>query len=334
MLMRNQRFFRAGLLAVLGWALSALAAASGPPSRVESAGAGGGASESVGQKAIRISYSEVESVRVVLLPASVEDRKGRAVRGLSQADFQLFDEGVPQQIQYFSVEGDEPVEVAFLLDVSGSMREIGKLEAAKEAIRHIAGSLRPVDRVALICFADDQVSWVTEFTTDRERFFSRLQVQEGYGQTAIHDALAAAPELVQAAANGRKAMVLITDGVDNASKLSVAEAIGLARSGSVPIYTVGLSAGRPDGRKKGEVPNTFQVLQEYSTETGGILFSVRDPDDLKEAAAQILEDLRHQYVIGYTPQYTVWDGRFRHVRLEAPRRRVAIRTRTGYFANP
>jgi len=287
-----------------------------------------------GDKAIRIPYSEVESVRVVLVPASVEDRKGRPVQGLTQADFRLYDEGVPQKIEYFTVEGEEPVEVAFLLDVSGSMREIGKLEAAKEAIRHIAESLRPVDRLALICFADDQVTWVTEFTADRARFLQRLDVQEGYGQTAIHDALAAAPELVQAAASGRKAMVLITDGVDNASKLTVPEAIALARSGTVPIYTIGLAAGRPEGKRKTDIPPTFQVLGQYSNETGGMLFAVRDPDDLKEAAAQILDDLRHQYVFGYTPQFAVWDGRFRRIKLESRNPRLEIRTRTGYFATP
>jgi VWFA-related protein len=129
-------------------------------------------------------------------------------------------------------------------------------------------------------------------------------------------------------------MVLITDGVDNASKLTVAEAIALARSGTVPIYTIGLAAGRPEGRRKADIPATFQVLEQYSRETGGTLFTVRDPDDVKEAAAQILEDLRHQYVIGYTPQFAVWDGRFRRIRVESLNPRLEIRARTGYFATP
>lgn len=333
MLMLRRFCLRATLAAGLGIGLGALGSfAASPDAPLDSGGPS--PSEPGAQRPIRIDFSEVESVRVILLPTSVEDRKGRAVRGLTQADFRLFDEGVPQPIRYFSVEGDEPVEVAFLLDVSGSMREVGKLDAAKDAIAHIVSSLRPSDRVALICFADDQVAWVTEFTTDRNRFEARLQVQVGYGQTAIHDALSAAPGFVQAAAVGRKAMVLITDGVDNASRLSAAEALASARTASVPIYVVGLSAGRTDSSKKGTVPENLQILQSYSTETGGMLFAVQDPDDLKEAAAQILEDLRHQYVIGYSPQVAVWDGRFRRVRLELLRRRAEIRTRTGYFANP
>jgi len=321
------------LAAVLGTALLAWdASAASPDPKLDSDGPG--ADEPTAQRPIHISFSEVESVRVILLPTSVEDRKGRAVRGLTRADFRLFDEGVPQPIQYFSVEGDEPVEVAFLLDVSGSMREVGKLDAAKDAIEYIVSSLRPSDRVALICFADDQVQWVTEFTTDRDRFVARLQVQVGYGQTAIHDALSAAPGFVQAAAVGRKAMVLITDGVDNASLLSAADALASARTASVPIYVVGLSSSCADLGKKGAIPRNLEILRAYSTETGGMLFAVQDPDDLKESAAQILEDLRHQYMIGYSPQATVWDGRFRRVRLEATRGRVEIRTRTGYFANP
>lgn len=327
------RILRKSVPALAAALCLALGAAWASPEAMPDSG-GASSSETGSQKPLRIAFSEVESVRVILLPTSVEDRKGRAVRGLTQADFRLYDEGVLQPIQYFSVEGDEPVEVAFLLDVSGSMREVGKLDAAKDAIGHIVNSLRPSDRVALICFADDQVSWVTEFTTDRDRFNERLQVQVGYGQTAIHDALSAAPGFVQAAAVGRKAMVLITDGVDNASRLSVADAVASARTASVPIYVVGLSATHFEPTKRDPIPESLRVLQAYSTETGGMLFAVQDPDDLKEAAAQILEDLRHQYVIGYSPQATVWDGRFRHVRLEALRRGVEIRTRTGYFAIP
>jgi VWFA-related protein len=284
--------------------------------------------------AYRIPQVEVENVRLVLVPASVEDRKGRPVRGLSSQDFRLYDEGVPQTIRHFSVEAGQPVEVAFLLDLSGSMREFGKLEAAKEAIRHILSRLHYGDRVGLIGFADDQVRWITPFATDRASFLDRLSVQEGYGQSAIHDAVAAAPDLVRAAADGRKAIVLITDGVDNASRFGTAQALEFARQASVPIYAVGLSSTPRSLVPKNGVPSNLEILRVYAAETGGVLFPARDPDDLKEAAEQILEDLRYQYVIGYTPDPPVWDGGFRRLRVEPRQRDLAVRARSGYVATP
>ena len=86
------------------------------------------------------------------------------MQDLRSEDFRLFEDQAPQKIESFSVEGNEPVSIAFLLDVSGSMRQSGKLESAKDAVRYLVETLRQGDRFALICFADEQVSWVTEFT--------------------------------------------------------------------------------------------------------------------------------------------------------------------------
>ena len=271
----------------------------------------------------------------MLLPASVEDKRGRIVTGLKAGDFSLTDEKVPQQIKYFSVESNEPVAIAFVLDVSGSMRQSGKLQAAKEAVRFFVDQLRSQDRFALICFADQQVSWVTEFTSDRDRFIERLMVQEGYGQTALNDAVAAIPKLVDESTSGRKAIVLITDGVDNASKLTVREAIVTARKVEVPIFTVGFSTLPWEERKKAkDLGMNMAVLQLFADETGGAMFVVQDPDELKEAVAKISTDVRHQYLIGYSPGLDRWDGRFRSVQLVARNGKYVVRTRKGYYANP
>ena len=287
------------------------------------------------ERILKIQEEQEVAVRLVLLPASVEDKKGRFVPGLTAKDFRLLDERVPQEIKYFSVESDEPIAIAFLLDVSGSMRQSGKLEAAKESIRHFVDELRPQDRFALICFADEQVSWVTEFTSDRERFLERLLVQEGYGQTALHDAVAAAPKLVDEGIKGRKAIVLITDGVDNASRLTANEALQIARRIEVPIYTVGFTS-RPweDEKKAAELGVNMAVLRLFADETGGEIFVVRDPDEMKESVARISTEMRQQYLIGYTPGISKWDGKFRYVELVARNGRYAVRTRKGYYANP
>jgi len=307
-----------------------------------------GAAAGVGQAAARVAevddatierlralhYREEEQVRLVLLPAVVTDRRNRPVRGLGPADFRLSEDHIPQEIDYFGTERDVPVSVAFLLDVSGSMRQVGKLDEAKEAIRVFLDALNPADRFGLICFADDQVAWVTDFTSDRALFLRRLVVQEAYGQTALFDALAATPSLVDESVGGRKAIVLITDGIDNASQLTVFEAVRLARSVNVPIYAVGLASFASSLLPDGSLPETHRVVQRFSEETGGALFAVHDPDDLKEAVIEIQDELRFQYLIGYRPSRTLWDGAFRRVRLETVKDGLSVRTRTGYYADP
>lgn len=284
---------------------------------------------------LKSGYVEIEKVRLVLLATKVEDGRGRIIQGLTANDFSLREDHIPQTIQFVSVDTEAPVSVAFMLDVSGSMRVSGKLEAAKEAIRYFVESLRPQDRFALIAFADEQVAWITEFTSDRQRFLERLAVQTGYGQTALHDAVAAAPGLVQAGADGRKAIVLITDGVDNASQTTLDRAIELARRASVPIYTLGFSSLPRDVLPLSqELATNFKVLTRFSDETGGSLFAVHDPDELKEAVVRIDQELRYQYVIGYLPSRKLWNGAFRRIQLEARKSRYQVHTRHGYYANP
>lgn len=287
------------------------------------------------ERILRLQDAEDQvNVRMVLVPAAVEDARGRIVRGLERTDFRLYEDDIPQKIQSFWIEGEEPVSIAFVLDVSGSMRQSGKLEAAKETIKYFVTSLRPQDRFALITFADEQVAWVTEFTPDRARFLERLSVQEGYGQTALNDAVAAAPKLVDDRAEGRRAIVLFTDGVDNASILSTEQAVIAARKTEVPIYTVGFTAVPENLRRGGPVAEHLDVLRRFAEETGGTLFVVHDPDELKEATARIDQELRYQYLIGYKPSRDAWDGRFRSIQLETRNGRYQVRTRKGYYAIP
>jgi Ca-activated chloride channel family protein len=189
--------------------------------------------------------------------------------------------------------------------------------------------------VALIGFADRQVAWITEFTDDREHFFRRLEVQEGYGQTALHDAVAAAPGLVEDAVRGRRALVLFTDGIDNASSLSIAEAVTVARRVNLPVYAMGFQSHvDPRAAVDPNAGTDLAVLQRIATETGGRLFLVDDPQDLAAAAEVLASELRHQYVIGYYPTRRGGPGRFHAVRLELKDRRLSARTRSGYVTTP
>jgi Ca-activated chloride channel family protein len=286
------------------------------------------------EKVLELHRVEQQEVRLILLPAVVTTPKGRPVRGLAASDFRLYEDAVPQEIRYFQTEGAEPVSIAFLLDLSGSMRQVGKLDEAKEAIRVFIDSLTPGDRFGLVGFADDQVAWITDFTDDREDFLIRLGVQEAYGQTALFDALAATPKLVDEKILGRKAIVLITDGYDNASKLNNFKSMNLARAVGVPIYTVAFSTLAERLKPKGETSPGMAVLKRFSSETGGRLFSVVDPDELKDAVLEIQAELRFQYVIGYYSKRDVWDGSFRRITVKLDRNGLEIRTRGGYYANP
>ena len=283
-------------------------------------------------RVLELQRTEREEVRLVLLPAVVTTKKGHPVHGLGAEDFRVLEDHVPQEIRYFGTEAREPVSIAFLLDVSGSMRQVGKLDEAKEAIRVFLDALRPRDRFGLIAFADDQVAWITKFTDDRERFLLRLSVQEAYGQTALFDALAATPRLVDAQLRGRKAIVLITDGHDNASELNTFKSIQLARSVAVPIYTLAFTT-LADRIQLGVSPG-MALLKRFCGETGGRLFVIGDPDELKDAVLEIRHELRFQYVIGYHPMRQTWDGAFRRVKVELDRKGLQVRTRRGYYAKP
>ncbi len=278
-------------------------------------------------------YIDTTVVRLVLLRAIVQDNKGRVVTDLKQEDFIVYEDHFPQKISHFEVEMNEPVSMAFLLDVSGSMRLLDRIEEAKEAIKYFVTSFRKKDRFCLLIFADGQAEMVQEFTEDKQQFLSVLEPIYAYGQTALNDAVALAPNIVDQHAEGKKAIILISDGMDNFSQLNTKEALKIAKEFDVPIYVIAFA----DLPKKlmGEeeaVPLKMEVLSKAAEETGGQLFRVEDPMELKEAISQIEYELRHQYIIGYSPRRVIWDGAYRELKLETTRKNLNTRTRKGYYA--
>lgn len=294
-------------------------------------------------------FEEVE-VRLVMIRATVLDGRGEVVSALTPDDFVLEENGIPQTIAVFGTVVDQPLRIAFLLDVSGSMGVRGKLEAAKGAVRRFVKALRPGDEAALLVFADGDVRVESEFSTAREPFLARLAQQEAYGQTAVRDALAVAPELVAAAGPGRKALVLITDGVDNASEMTSFEAMRLAREVQVPVYVLGLTdLPRPLRGGAGRAPrggSFLEVLAELARWSGGELFPVFSVAETEKAVARVEARLRAQYVIGYHPGYPPEyhpdhdpsvdePGReFRRIELTTVHRRWRVEARRGYRTRP
>ncbi|MFQ5718952.1 MAG: VWA domain-containing protein [Acidobacteriota bacterium] len=319
-----------GIPALLGVIFCATAMS--PAGEVRSPAAGVATEERPAFPRAGVPFEEVE-VRLVMLRASVLGPHGKAVTGLGPGDFELTDSGVPQTIQVFGTAADRPLSIAFLLDVSGSMGVRGKLDLARGAIRSLTRRLRPADRVGLLIFADGAVRVEAPLSTDRETFEAALSRQRAYGKTALRDAVVAAPELLAGTGNSRRALFLVTDGVDNASSVSTFEALRAARQVAVPIHVLGLSdlpAALRGGSHRGKGRTVVEVLEAVAEETGGILFTAFSDDELDRAVVEVEGHLRSQYVIGYHPSAGGEPGEYRPIVLSAggPDRRVV--TRRGY----
>ncbi len=277
--------------------------------------------------------SVVENVRLVLLPAAVTTRRGKPVYSLAREDFRLEESGALQRIDVFATEQDAPLRLAFLLDVSGSMRLSDRLGEAKRAIRVFVDALDRRDGAALFTFADERVECVAGFDRGPATLLERLEAQQPSGRTALYDALAAMPRLVDESTTGRKAIVLITDGVDNASQIPSLRATWLARRVAVPIYTLGFIPMQEKLLPE-RVQDALEVVERFSEETGGTTFPIHDASDVDRAAAQIHAELRFQYVIGFYPSAGQRDGSFRTLDLTTTREDLLVRTRRGYYASP
>ena len=287
------------------------------------------------ERLLKSGYATTVRVDRVLVPVVVTDGKGKPVLGLKKDDFQISENQIPQKIDYFDMSRSEPVSIAFLLDVSGSMRLMDKIGEAREAVRFFLSNLRDNDRASLITFADGEVDPVAPMGTRPDILMAHLLAVKAYGQTALNDAIAAAPGAISDDDPGRKAIILVTDGIDNASRLSLPEATSAASRTDVPIYTIGFSTSSlPQGTGEPEAGSNAAVLKRISVDTGGRYYSIEDPDDLKEAILSIEGELRTQYVLGYTPPNARCDGTFRKIDLKVAKDRYHVRTRKGYVAGP
>ncbi len=283
-------------------------------------------------------FVEHVEVTLILLHATVLDKRGETVLGLEPADFVLREGGRVREIALFGNSLDQPVKIAFLLDVSGSMALRGKLVEAKRAIRGFVQALKPEDEVALMTFADGGVVVQKGFTRGRAPFFEKLDALEPYGRTALRDALAYATTLVAEAKPMRAALVLVTDGIDNASTMGNWESIWAARRVQIPIYAIGLTdlpgEVRDHRRPEDGGRSFFEVLQEFGQETGGALFPVFKPEEIGIAVDRVAERLRGQYLIGYKPETEGDAGRFQPIDLATTDDAYRVFTRRGYYRRP
>ena len=283
---------------------------------------------------------EVINIRRVRLPITVTDKKGQFVSGLGQSDFVIFEDKVPQQIDSFTSEQDNnlPLYVAVLMDTSPSTA--GKLKFEQEAaMNFIQTVVRPrKDRVLFATF-DDEVTLRQDFT-DRLELLDRavFGVKKPGKQTALYDAVWEFCDEKMRSAQGRRALVVITDGADTYSRASINDAIDIAQRTETTVFAISTKAGflgTVPGVEVGQVlDQKDKDLVRLSEDTGGAAFFTGDMLTLERAFTKIAKELRTQYLITYKPANDRYDGSYRRVdvKLTNGHENLKLRTKRGYKA--
>ena len=283
-------------------------------------------------------------VRVVNVFATVRDKQGKLIGNLTRDDFELAEDGRKQTIRYFSAHSDLPVTLGILFDISGSQRAV-----IPEQRQATAAFLRQVlregtDRAFLLGF-NRRISVLEAMTGERARLeetLGRLDVPRGAaGQllqesqgTALHDALAAAARML-AAQPGRKAIVVLSDGIDTASSLRLSEAIEATQRADTLVYTIrvydrAVFAFEVESPGMDNLREGKKVLERLARETGGSFFESSGAQTLAANFSRIEDELRNQYSLGYTPA-SARGGAYRKIRVTVKPRDLTVHARDGYY---
>ena len=275
------------------------------------------------------SYSESAGAEYVMLPVLVTDKDGKYVEGLTKDDFVI--RVGDSRVDFDTFERDEgaPVSFAFLVDTSGSMGVGSKLENAKNAIRSILRNRVPGDDFALFTFSEGKVR-LSDSSPDPAGLVKELWDLEASGQTALFDAVAMTPELMKGR-NNKRAILLFTDGVDNASELSASRMAEILQRVSVPVYAIGMKNASFDVVKEQERREmSIENLELLAGSSGGKMHLVGRDDDLRPLAARISSEVRQQYLLGFAPSGK-GDVKYRIVFVSVAKPGSwVVRTRRGY----
>jgi VWFA-related protein len=327
------------------------------------------------------------AVKVVSLYANVRDKQGQIVRNLTKDDFLLDEDGRPQTISYFSQESNLPLTLGLMVDTSGSERRLLPDERSA-SYRFLEQVLREDKDVAFVLHFDYEVELLQDLTNSREKLEKALNLLDspeqqrrsgqggggggypsgggypdggGYprgggrgrrGGTTLYDAVLLAGDELMRKQTGRKALILLSDGVDTGSKVTLAQSIESAQRADTLVYSIlfadpngngggfggGGFGGRGMGRHGGmgrppmaNRPDGKKVLEQISRETGGQFFEVTHKQPINKVFEIIEEDLRNQYNLGYTPDRAEASGGYRHIHLAAKQKGLIVQTREGYY---
>jgi VWFA-related protein len=264
----------------------------------------------------------------VVLHASVTDKKGKLLTNLKQQSFKIFENGEPQLIKTFRRE-DVPVSLCLIIDDSGSMStKRARVEAA--ALQLVRNS-NPQDEVCIVNFNDSAFLDVP-FTNDLHKMEQGLARIDSRGGTAMRDAIWSALDYEQKSAKrDKKVLLVITDGNDNASNITLEKLVARSNQQETLIYAIGLFTEE----EKHEATKARRALKELTVNTGGLAFYPKEVAEVQALAVEIARDIRNQYTITYSPSIQALDGSYRQIKVtaDAPGKPV-VRTRSGYYATP
>jgi Ca-activated chloride channel family protein len=267
-------------------------------------------------------FSEEIEVNLVELPVMVTDHAGVPVTDLKEANFSVFESGQPQKITSFNYASNLPISVGVLIDHSGSMKP--RMEQAKSAaVEFFKRIMKPGDRAFVTGFAFDAKS-ITPFVTDVASLESQVRaVPDADGGTALYDAIVTGLYRFRTL-QGRKALIILTDGEDTTSHTDYEEMLTYARSARVPLYFIGVGLGLFDA-------SGTSKMKALAAETGGIAYFIHDIKQIGETYAQLDKDLRSQYLVAYDTKSSTTDRAYRKVDVKVDRPGMTVRTIRGFI---
>jgi Ca-activated chloride channel family protein len=272
-------------------------------------------------------------IELIRLSISVTDSHNRYVSGLAESDFAVFEDGIRQELSYFTRD-PLPLSVALLVDCSGSMEP--NLRAAQAAGLQFIRTLGPEDLAQVVQFSDRMLV-LQEFTADRSRLETAIQNTRASGPTMLYDALYVTLKQLGShgtpAAPRRRAIVLLSDGEDTASLTDDDQVLEQARATEIGVYAIALRPARPQERQRPAFIQATHFLTSLARETGGQVLFPRSLAELDAVYGRVAEELRTQYTLGYVSSNARRDGRWRRIVVRTPAHEdLQVRHKIGYRA--
>jgi Ca-activated chloride channel family protein len=282
------------------------------------------------------------NTQMVLVPTSVVDHSGKTVIGLRPQDFTVFDDDLPQQIAAFTNE-DAPCSVGLVFDASGSMRNT--IGFTKDLAKAFFQASNPQDEFFLLTVSTTPEA-ISGFTTDTEALEKNIELTNSGGMTALIDTVYLALSRMRGARQPRRAMLIISDGMDNNSRYSKGDLMRVALEADVQIYSIvvdgivsgfgngvpfrpGLAAKPIDVARERQGP---QMLEEIAEKTGGLHFHASNNPEAREAMIKVGQAIRNEYVLAYQPPQSSDVGKWHRIRVKSHAPKVKVYARSGYYS--